>query len=160
MKILKVRSVKTPTRANSNDAGIDFFVPTDFYIKDGEDLTRVASSGYTLDPGLSILIPSGIKVNVPKGHALIAFNKSGVSVKKNIIVGACVIDESYQGEIHFDLKNVGYKPAHIQAGDKILQFILLPINYSQTEEVNSVEELYEGVVTARGEGGFGSTGTK
>ena len=63
MKFSKVREVKTPQRANLTDAGIDFFVPED-------------QSTISLTPGESCLIPSGIKVNVPEGYALIAFNKS------------------------------------------------------------------------------------
>ena len=70
MKILKVREVKTPSRAHSNDAGIDLFIPEDF-------LSQV------LNPGQSVLIPSGIKARVPEGYALIAFNKSGIAAKKN-----------------------------------------------------------------------------
>ena len=69
MKFCKVRKVKTPIRANNTDAGIDFFVPEDQKI-------------ISLDPGESCLIPSGIKCNVPEGFALVAFNKSGVAVKK------------------------------------------------------------------------------
>ena len=78
MKFTKTRDVKSPTRANSTDAGIDFFIPNDY---EGTDLV----------PGESAFIPSGVKVNVPEGFALIAFNKSGVAVKKNLHVGACVV---------------------------------------------------------------------
>ena len=77
MKISKIRDVKTPVRGTEKSAGIDFFVPKDF------NKTR-------LFPGESVFIPSGIKVNVPTGHALIAFNKSGVALKKNL-AQTCII---------------------------------------------------------------------
>ena len=146
MKISKIRDVKTPTRANSTDAGIDFFIPNDY-----EGKTEIF-------PGRSCLIPSGIKVNVPAGHALVAFNKSGVAVKKNFHVGACVVDCGYQGEVHINLTNVGESPQYIKPGDKIVQFVLLPLGEPSVELVDS-NNLYESE-SSRGEGGFGSSGTR
>ncbi len=144
MKISKVKEVKTPERGTPESAGIDFFVPEGIFAK--------------LSPGQSCLIPSGIKANVPAGHALVAFNKSGVAVKKNLYVGACVVDEDYQGEIHIHLNNSGLEDAEISPGDKIIQFVLLPVFYDIIEEV-SLEDLYE-EESIRGAGGFGSTGEK
>ena len=145
MKIAKIRDVKTPTRANSTDAGIDFFIPTDY-------------KGGRLFPGQSCLIPSGIKVDVPKGYALIAFNKSGIATKKGLHVGACVVDHGYQGEVHINLTNVGSEDRTLEAGDKIVQFVLLPLGDSIVELVEE-NNLYESA-SDRGEGGFGSSGTK
>ena len=71
MKICKIREVKDPVRANETDAGIDFFIPEEF-------------DAVQLESQQSVLIPSGIKVNVPEGHALIAFNKSGIATKKHL----------------------------------------------------------------------------
>jgi len=146
MKITKIKDVKTPTRANSTDAGVDFFIPNDY-------------NGKTeLFPGESCFIPSGIKVNVPEGYALIAFNKSGVATKKGLHVGACVVDCGYQGELHINLTNVSAEDQTIAAGDKIVQFVLLPLGDPSIELVEE-NNLYEAVST-RGEGGFGSSGTK
>jgi dUTP pyrophosphatase len=145
MKFTKIREVKTPTRANHTDAGIDFFVPEEYILT-------------YLKPGASAFIPSGIKVNVPEGYALIAFNKSGIAVKKTLHVGACVVDHGYQGEVHINLTNVGTEDQKIEAGDKIVQFVLLPLASSYVEEVLH-DELYA-EKSNRGEGGFGSTGTK
>jgi len=144
VKIAKIKDVKTPARGTPESAGIDFFVPEGIIAK--------------LSPGQSCLIPSGIRANVPAGHALIAFNKSGVAVKKNLHAGACVVDEDYQGEIHINLTNVGDEPVEISGGEKIIQFVLLPVFYDIIEEVE-LENLYE-EVTSRGEGGFGSTGVE
>jgi len=147
MKFLKVRDVKSPNRGTPQSAGIDLFVPNDFESK-------------TLTPGQSVLIPSGLKVNIPENHVFISFNKSGVATKKNLTVGACVIDEDYQGEIHIHLTNVGTEPTTINPGDKIIQCLLMPIVYESVDMVENEESLWEGKSTQRGEGGFGSTGIK
>lgn len=147
VKIFKLRSVKTPQRGTPLSAGIDFFVPDDFA------RTEIALHQ-------SILIPSGIKVKLPEGYALVANNKSGVATKKQLIFGAAVVDEDYQGEIHLHLINTGHVTAVITPGDKIIQFILEKQEYASVIEVSSEEELFNGVVTERGAGGFGSTGIK
>ena len=141
MKVTKIRDVKTPNRGTAESAGIDFFVPEYF-------------KPILLDVGNDICIPSGIKANVPTGHALIAFNKSGLALKAGLQVGACVVDEDYQGEIHLHM--MATKMTRIKPGQKLVQFILLPVNYSSVEVV-SEEELFENE-TERGTGGFGSTG--
>ena len=143
MKISKIRDVKTPTRGTEKSAGIDFFVPSDFAPR-------------TLSPGQSVCIPSGIKANVPNGHALVVFNKSGVALKRNLAVGACVIDEDYQGEIHLHVYNFGTEPNTVSGGEKLVQMILLPVFYDSIEEVEMTDLFLE--ETERGAGGFGSTG--
>tara|TARA_R110000824_G_scaffold396012_1_gene597198 strand:+ start:1154 stop:1594 length:441 start_codon:yes stop_codon:yes gene_type:complete len=146
MKISKIRDVKTPSRANILDAGIDFFIPNDY------------NENTNIKPGDSCLIPSGIKANVPEGYALIAFNKSGIATKKSLHVGACVVDSGYQGEIHINLTNVSCKVQKIEAGDKIVQFILIPLGDYKVELVNE-NNLYENK-SIRGKSKFGSTGNK
>ncbi len=145
MKICKVRDVKTPTRGTAASAGLDFYVPNDL---DHEEIV--------IYPGTAAFIPSGIKANVPKGFALIAFNKSGVALKKQLSVGACVVDEDYQGEIHLHVFNFGNKPAPVKPGEKLLQMVLLPVNYANVEVVDE-DQLFSHT-TERGAGGFGSTG--
>lgn len=162
MKILKVRNVKTPTRGTDKSAGIDFYVPEDF------------ESVY-MGPGVDVLIPSGIKANIPEGYMLMAAEKSGVTASSYAcrqagrepkpeafrtvtVLGAKIIDEDYQGEIHIHIINVGSYGVTIKPGMKIAQFILVPVLYDTIEEVTSEEELYNGVETQRGKCGFGSTG--
>ena len=147
LKFTKVKDVKSPTRGTKLSAGIDFYVPT--------NVDKIE-----LQPGQSTLIPSGIKVNVPKGHSLIAFNKSGIATKRNLQVGACVVDEDYQGEVHIHLTNVGSSMSEINGGDKIVQFILIPVYYADIEEVKTETELFENVLSERKSGGFGHTGDK
>jgi dUTP pyrophosphatase len=139
MKVQVIRNVKTPTRGTERSAGIDFYAPNDYKETD-------------LEPNQSALIPSGIKAEIPSGYALIAFNKSGVATKQGLQVGACVVDESYRAEIHLHVINVSDKKTTIMPGQKLVQFVLLPVNYAEIEFVHSIEEHEEN------RGAFGSTG--
>ena len=173
LKYTKIREVKSPIRGTSVAAGIDFFVPTSIDKETFESKCKTTGCSLhceydsnnvltkiELQPGESVMIPSGIKMKVPHGHALVFMNKSGVGAKKQLDVLACVIDEDYEGEVHINLVNTGAKTQLIEAGDKIVQGLVLPINYAMPEEIGTVEELYAGSDSSRGEGGFGSTGTK
>jgi len=126
LQFSRIRKVISPNRAHSLDAGIDFFVPTDFDQKG-------------LAPGEALRIKSGIKVNVPQGYALIAFNKSGISTKLGLVVGACVIDSGYQGEISIHIINTSNKMIWILPDMKIVESELFPHK------------------STRGAGGFGSS---
>lgn len=143
IKFAKTKKVKVPTRGTDRSSGIDFYVPESF-------------ESVIVNPGEHVLIPSGIKVNIPRGWALVAMNKSGVCTKKGLTVGACLIDEDYQGEVHLHLINSSNNSAVIAAGEKIVQFVLIQNpDFFITE--TSVDLLYA-EETTRGEGGFGSTG--
>ncbi len=145
MQFKKIRDVKSPSRGTALSAGIDFYVPND--IKE-----------QWLNPGQSVKIPSGIQVKIDPGMCMIALNKSGVCVKKYLSVGACLIDEDYQGEIHLHLFNYGTTASFIEPGEKLVQFIITnSFNNIKVEEVTGV--LFE-KISERGEGGFGSTNDK
>lgn len=142
----KTTDVKSPVRGHDTDAGIDFFIPNDF-------------EETILLPGEDVLIDAGIRVVVPKGYALIFKEKSGVATKRKLTVGACVVDSDYRGNVHLHLFNNGNENQTLSAGDKIVQGLVMPISLCQTEEVSG--EVYDEYCnTERGEGGFGSTGTK
>lgn len=173
LEYTKVREVKSPTRAHPTDAGIDFFVPTSLteddmapkYETTGcHPKTLVGPDGriclWELNPGESILIPSGIKVKVPDGCALVFMNKSGIGSKKHFSTLACVVDCGYEGEVHINLINSGNTLQTINSGEKIIQGIILPINFASPVEVVDEKALYGDSQSARGEGGFGSSGTK
>ena len=173
LKICKIREVKTPSRAHDTDAGIDFYVPTDLTIEDMQPKFETAGcalktikddqghiSKFILRSGESVLIPSGIKMKVPEGHMLQFRNKSGIAAKRHLLVGSEIVDVGYEGEAHINLHNVGSTPQEINAGDKIVQGVLVPVNFAQTEVIEAEEELFAGSKSARGEGGFGSSGTK
>lgn len=174
LKYCKIRKVKSPTRAHSTDAGIDFFVPEDLtaeVMSKKCEITgcnidmELAEDGSTvkcfiLKPNESILIPSGIKMKVPDGYMLQYNNKSGVASKKGLLVGASVVDVGYEGECHINLHNVSKFNQIITAGDKIVQGILVPVGFHEPEEVEDEKTLYGDSSSDRGEGGFGSSGTK
>lgn len=144
IKVMKLRNVKLPKRAHPTDAGMDFFVPDDH-------------PTLVLKPGDSCLISGGIKIDVPKGYALIFFNKSGVAAKRNLDLGSCVVDSGYEGELMYNLHNIGNTTQTIIGGEKIVQGILIPIATPEPIEVKTEDELFE-MRSDRGEGGFGSTG--
>lgn len=144
LKVSKVRDVKDPQRGTSGSAGIDFFVPFEF-------------AETTIAPHGSLLLPSGIKASVPNGFALVAMNKSGVATKHGLIVGACVVDSDYQGEIHIHLINTTNREVVVSSAQKIVQFLLVPVEHCGINVV-PLDELYDSQ-TARGAGGFGSTGS-
>ena len=144
MNIAKIRDVKTPTRGTPGSAGIDFYVPNTY-----------PESLATVRPGERFFIPSGIKANVPTGMALIAFNKSGFALKKQLLVGACVVDSDYEGEIHLHLVNASDTTVTIEPGEKLVQFLLVPVSHCGIDVV-SEDNLFVGENSERGSGGFGS----
>ena len=144
MKYSKLREVKTPNRGTSESAGIDFYIPV------GEDVL--------IKPQDKALIPSGIKMDIPNGTMFQVMNKSGVAVKKGLIVGACVVDSDYQGEIMFNVWNVSKNAVALESGAKIVQMVLVPILLPTLEEVD-LDNLFTND-SERGSGGFGSTGLK
>lgn len=181
IKFLKIRNVKSPTRAYEFDAGIDFYVPEfneqfvdDLYEKNPQlqdhPLTILQSKEIALKlkemkvPAHSrVMIPSGIKSRMAEpGRALIAANKSGVATKHGLVYGAQVVDYTYKGEIHLSLINSTNQAVYIQAGQKILQFLETPVFNSPVEivEMEKAEDeqtFYKGLQDDRGAGGFGST---
>ena len=161
LKFAKVRNVKTPTRGTDKAAGIDFYIPEDF----GHVLRVPAHS--------DILIPSGIVVKGLDHCMLMAADKSGVvsssyakskvglpsknSFHGSLIIGAKIIDEDYQGEIHIHLINTSNSEIILDPGRKIAQFIVVPVFYPQLEEM-PLNELFDNN-SERGNGGFGHTGS-
>lgn len=176
IQFTKIRKVKSPNRANSHDAGTDFFIPeyTDSFLKDLMKKNTINKVIYqpiideqgdevlemVLAPHAQINIPSGIKVNIlDKNTYLDANNKSGVATKYRLIVGAKVIDAGYQGEVHLNLINTSNENVTIRSGQKIVQFIHKEYIDTKWEEITN--EQYDQIeVSDRGTGGFASTGEK
>lgn len=148
LKFTRVRKVKAPERGTQKSVGIDFYLPNEF--DSGLDFIR-------FEPGDSKIIPSGIHIKIPAGFCMIFFNKSSIASKQGLVLGACVVDEDFQGEIMFNLINASSVPTYVMLGQKIVQGILLPAVYSDIEEFSTLENLYP-EKTKRGTGGFGSTG--
>lgn len=171
IQFIKIRNVKSPNRANLNDAGTDFYMPynsgtfiEDLRIKNEKnDLIYNLKSREILEIGIKphsqVLIPSGIKVNIiDKNTYLDAENKSGIATKSSLLVGAQVVDSDYTGEIHINLHNISNYIVYIESGQKLIQFIQKEYIHTKWEEIS--EEEYNNLTknSDRGSGGFGSSG--
>ena len=147
LKVYKVReNAKLPRREHATDAGADvFYCP--------ERLTKPM----TINQNESVLIPTGLKVGVPEGYMLEIKNKSGVAYKRSLVVGACVVDSGYNGEIFVNLHNIGTEPRTIKPGEKVAQAVLVPVVPAFFEQIEE-DSVYD-KTTDRGSGALGSTGT-
>ncbi len=122
----------------------------------GADLYAVLDDDLVINPGETVLIRTGIAMEIPNGYAGFIYARSGLARKKGLApankVG--VVDADYRGEIMVALHNHSNSLQIAEAGERIAQLVIAPF-YKASFEV--VEELND---TIRGEGGFGSTGTK
>jgi len=157
----KVRQVKSPSHGTEFSGGWDFFIPDhnkrfeeDF--KEKNSVAFIENDKIVVPAWSDVLIPSGIKVNIPDEWHLVAMNKSGVATKMKLIYGAQLVDQDYCGEIHIHLINTSNKPVKLDFGMKAIQFVPYYQPYLQMKE-KPIEHLYD-KISARGEGGFGSTG--
>lgn len=165
-----------PKRAHG-DAGFDFYVPKysqalvneinekskrKVNIIIYEDENREVINKIKLYPHEDVLIPTYVYSQFPSNIALVAKNKSGVATKQKLDVGACVVDSSYQGVIHIHMTNVSNNVQYIEFGKKIVQFVPFVIDDTEPEIASGMtpEEFFANTVSARGTGGFGSTGLK
>lgn len=128
-----------PRYAHEGDAGLDLF----------------AAEDCTLAPGHRQLIGTGIAVAIPEGHAGFVQPRSGLAVRHglSLVNTPGLIDAHYRGEIKVIAVNLDHETSiEIRRGDKIAQLVIQPITRCELDEVTELDE------TARGEGGFGSTG--
>ena len=125
-----------PTRGNESDAGWDLYVPHDFLLP---QQTRA-------------LVPTHIAMAIPKGYVGLIWDRSGVGVKKGVHRFAVVIDSGYRGEVKVCLWNSSDTEVHFNKGERIAQILFQIIPSCQLIEVEELD------TTARGEGGFGSSG--
>tara|TARA_B100001094_G_C18077523_1_gene743437 strand:+ start:796 stop:1257 length:462 start_codon:yes stop_codon:yes gene_type:complete len=145
VKVFRTRpTAKLPARAHSTDAGMDFF----FAPQEG--------AAARIKPGQSVLLETGVKMQVPPGCMLQIMNKSGIASKKHLITGACVVDEGYDGEIFVNLHNIGTGIEYIELGQKIAQGVFVRIEKPSLILIEE-DDIYEGA-TDRGDGALGSTG--
>lgn len=145
LRVYKSRpSARLPDRAHRWDAGMDFFfAPED-------------ESPVTIHPNQSVVLQTGLKVEVPRGYMLQIMNKSGVASKRSLLTGACVVDHGYTGEIFINLHNVGVEQQIIEPGMKLAQGVFIQVHNFELELVE--EDNIYGTITDRGDGALGSTG--
>ncbi len=120
----------------------------------GMDLAASNEKDIVLKPLERFLVPTGIKIELPKNYEAQIRPRSGLSIKHGISLINCVgtIDEDYRGEIKVGVVNLSNDVYSIKRGDRIAQMIISKVTKA---EIELVEELSE---TERAEGGFGSTG--
>ena len=137
-----------PTRGHPSDAGLDvYYCPEDF-----------STTARRIEPGEGALLQTGLRFEVPHGYMLEVKNRSSIAALRSLIVGACVIDSGYAGEVFINLHNVGSETQLVESGTKIAQLVMVPVVTFQAWE-NADGELYEYPVTIsnRGSGALGST---
>ena len=122
----------------------------------GADLYAMLDGDVCIQPSETILIHTGISVEIPEGYAGLIYARSGLASKKGLApankVG--VVDADYRGEVMVALHNHGSVAQTVSNGERIAQLVIAPFLKA---EFNLVDDLTE---TDRGQGGFGSTGTK
>ena len=133
-------------------------VPAPFYASAGAaamDLHACLDQEVTIPAGKRAVIPTGIAIALPSAeYVALVFARSGLGIKHGVAPANCVgvIDSDYRGEVMVGLQNSGDQDYTIQPGDRIAQLMISPVIQAQ---IQMVEELDD---TARGAGGFGSTG--
>lgn len=122
----------------------------------GADLYACVDEDVTIAPHATVMIPTGIAIELPVGYGGFIYARSGLASKRNLApankVG--VVDCDYRGEVKVALHNHGEIPQTVAVGERIAQLVVAPYI---TAEFVEAEELSD---TVRGAGGFGSTGRK
>ncbi|MCO5144212.1 MAG: dUTP diphosphatase [Oligoflexia bacterium] len=122
----------------------------------GLDVRAQLSQALVIQPGDRAMVPTGISVEIPLGFEIQVRPRSGWAAKKGISVinSPGTIDADYRGEIKVALINLGTEAVEVLDQDRVAQLVLTPVIQLEWDQVEQLEE------TARGAGGFGSTGFK
>ena len=122
----------------------------------GADLYACIDEPLTIEAGKTVLVHTGIAMEIPVGYVGLVFARSGLASKKGLApankVG--VIDADYRGEIMVALHNHSDEARVIEAGERVAQIVFTPYAMAEFEIAEELDE------TLRGAGGFGSTGSK
>jgi dUTP pyrophosphatase len=142
LRITRLRAEgRLPSRAHDGDAGLDLY----------------AAESATIGPGERATVATGIAMEIPAGHAGLVLPRSGLAARHGIaLVNAPgLIDSGYRGEVRVLLLNTDRsEPFEVAAGDRIAQLVLTPVTAAEVVEVPVL------AASARGEGGFGSSGRR
>lgn len=121
----------------------------------GADLSALCPpEGVTIQPGQRVMIPTGVAVQLPVGYVGLLCARSSLGVKFGLSLpnGVGVIDWDYRGQLQVALVNLSQTPYTIAPGERIAQLLVMPVCRAEFVQADSLED------TARGQGGFGSTG--
>jgi dUTP pyrophosphatase len=148
-------SAHPPERANPSDAGLDLY----FNPEPAGPLPSPTADSITIEPGTSAVIPTGYRFGVPHGYMLEIKNRSSVAAKRSLIVGACVVDSGYDGEVFVNLHNVGNEAQTLVPRDKIAQAVMVPVVHFRALETSTgnLYSWYPITISDRGDGALGST---
>lgn len=120
----------------------------------GADLYACIEESVTIAPGTTVMIPTGLAMELPTGYVGLIFARSSMGVKRDLApankVG--VVDSDYRGEFMVALHNHGSREQKVENGERIAQLVIAPVFTPGFTEVRQLSD------TARGTGGFGSTG--
>ena len=145
VKIKLTRGMDAPEYATEGSAAVDLRAAID-------EGTQIV-----IEPGARALIPTGVHL-APETESVVGIvaGRSGLGVKKGVSLanGIGVIDSDYRGEVHVCLINRGEESFTVERGDRIAQLMFMPVMHADFVVSQSLDD------TARGEGGFGSTGVK
>jgi dUTP pyrophosphatase len=134
-------------------------LPLPAYATDGAagmDLLAAVATPLVIPPGGRALVPTGLRIALPHGFELQVRPRSGLALKNGITLpnSPGTIDEDYRGELGVIVLNAGTEPFTVERGMRIAQAVIAPVVRAAWREVDALPE------TARGTGGFGSTGTR
>ena len=152
--------MKTPIEIKILDSRIGSQYPLPAYATPGSagmDLRAMIETSMIVEPGETILIPTGISIHVADpGLAAMILPRSGLGHKHGIVLGNLVglIDSDYQGALMVSCWNRGSKPFTLEIGDRLAQLVFVPVIQAEFKLVDEFDN------SSRGEGGFGHSGTQ
>ena len=145
---MQIKVKKLVSGAHMPTYGTDFSAGADLYALPGENVL--------IPKGETRFIRTGLSFEIPEGYAGFVYARSGLSCRQGVApankVG--VIDADYRGEVRIALYNQSREDFSLQGGERIAQIVFAPVMHVKFEEAEHLSD------TARGEGGFGSTGIK
>lgn len=121
----------------------------------GMDLPAAVESDMVLKPGERALVPTGLSIALPDGYEAQIRPRSGLAARSGVTVlnSPGTVDADYRGEVKVILANLGAEPFTVTRGMRIAQMVVAPVARASLVAVDVLPD------SARGEGGFGSTGT-
>ena len=144
-------TIEVKRLAHADDLPLPAYATT---LAAGMDLLAAVSADVMLPPLGRAIVPTGLQIALPPGFEAQVRPRSGLAAKNGVTVANApgTIDADYRGELMVIVINNGNEPFLVRRGDRIAQLVIAPVSHV---EIAEVEEL---AATARGEGGFGSTG--
>ena len=122
----------------------------------GMDLRAELAEQVRLEPGERALIPTGLRLEIPRGYEAQVRPRSGLALKQGLTVlnAPGTVDSDYRGDVGVILVNLSSEAQVIEPGDRVAQLLIAPVVQATLTEVSDLAE------SERGTGGFGSTGKK